>query len=51
MTDDDKKLLLSCDIEGWKGVVPAIKKHFETFGSKLPAALKQQLKDLENRLG
>ncbi len=51
MTDDDKKLLLSCDIEGWKGVVPAIKKHFETFGSKLPAALKTQLKDLENRLG
>ncbi len=51
MTDEDKKLLLSCDIEGWKGVVPAIKKHFETFGSKLPAALKTQLKDLENRLG
>ncbi len=51
MTDDDKKLLLSCDIEGWKGVVPAIKKHFETFGSKLPAALKTQLKDLEDRLG
>ena len=51
MTEEDKKLLLSCDVEGWKTVIPAIQKHFETFGAKLPAALKKQLKDLAARLG
>ena len=51
MTEEDKKLLLSCDVEGWKTVIPAIQKHFETFGTKLPAALKKQLKDLAARLG
>ena len=51
MTAEDKKLLLSCDVDGWKAVIPAIKKHFETFGAKLPEALKKQLKDLEARLG
>ena len=35
----------------WKTVIPAIQKHFETFGAKLPAALKKQLKDLAARLG
>ncbi len=51
MTAEDKKLLLSCDVDGWKAVIPAIKKHFETFGAKLPDALQKQLKDLEGRLG
>jgi phosphoenolpyruvate carboxykinase (GTP) len=51
MSEEDKKALLSCDAEGWKAVLPTIQKHFETFGSKLPAALKKQLKDLAARLG
>jgi len=47
----DLKELLSIDVEGWKAEVPSIKEHFETFGEKLPAGLKDELAALEKRLG
>ncbi len=50
MSEEDKELLLSVDAEGWKAVVPEIKKHYEKFGSKLPAELVKQLEALEKRL-
>ena len=50
MSEEDKELLLSVDAEGWKAVVPEIKKHYEKFGSKLPAELAKQLEALEKRL-
>jgi len=51
MSEADKQLLLSCDVEGWKAVIPAIKEHFAKFGDKLPAEMAKQLEMLETRLG
>jgi phosphoenolpyruvate carboxykinase (GTP) len=46
----DMKELTRMDKEGWKAELPLIKEHFETFGSKLPKALKDELAALEKRL-
>ena len=43
--------LLKVDVAAWKSELPAIKKHYEKFGDKLPKGLAQELRDLENRLG
>lgn len=51
MTDEDKKLLLSVDVEGWKNVIPQIEAHYAKFGNKLPAELTKQLDELKARLG
>jgi phosphoenolpyruvate carboxykinase (GTP) len=45
------KDLLKVDPESWKAEIPLIKEHYETFGDKLPAGLKEELADLEKRLG
>lgn len=50
MPEADKKELLSCDVEGWKGVIPEIKNHFAKFGDRLPKELNKQLEGLEKRL-
>jgi phosphoenolpyruvate carboxykinase (GTP) len=42
--------LLKVDIEGWRAELPLIKKHFESFGDRLPAGLGTELADLEKRL-
>ena len=51
MDAGDLKELLRIDAEGWKAEIPMIKEHFETFGAKLPAGLKDELAALEKRLG
>jgi phosphoenolpyruvate carboxykinase (GTP) len=43
--------LLAVDAEGWKAQLPQVHAHFAEFGDKLPAALRDQLTVLEQRLG
>jgi phosphoenolpyruvate carboxykinase (GTP) len=43
--------LLTVDVEGWKQQVQQIHKHYEKFGDKLPAKLREQLQALQERLG
>ena len=50
VTDADMKELLALDIDGWKKEFDSIKVHYEKFGDKLPQALRDQLKALEQRL-
>ncbi len=45
------KALLSVDPVAWKEEVPSIRQHFERFGAKLPAGLRNELDALEKRLG
>jgi phosphoenolpyruvate carboxykinase (GTP) len=47
---DDLKLLLSVDVEGWKGEVENIQAYFDGYGDRLPAALRSQLDALRQRL-
>jgi len=47
----DLKELLRVDSEDWKSEIPMIKEHYETFGDKLPGGLKEELAELEKRLG
>jgi phosphoenolpyruvate carboxykinase (GTP) len=47
----DLEELLKVDTKGWKDELPMIKEHYETFGDKLPGGLKEELDDLEKRLG
>jgi phosphoenolpyruvate carboxykinase (GTP) len=42
--------LLEVDIEGWTAELPSIRKHFGTFGDRLPAELNEELAGLEQRL-
>ena len=47
----DLKELLRVDTEGWKAEIPSIKEHYAIFGDKLPKGLKDELADLQKRLG
>ena len=51
VASSDLDELLNVDAEGWKAEIPMIKEHYETFGDKLPGGLKEELADLEKRLG
>jgi len=42
--------LLQVDVDGWLAELPIIRKHFERFGSRLPAGLAEELGQLESRL-
>jgi len=42
---------LAVDPAEWTAELPTIHEHFDSFGDKLPAALRTQLADLEARLG
>ena len=48
---DDLRELLSVDVPGWKKEADATAAYFATFGDRFPAALKEQLKELQQRLG
>ena len=50
ITRDTLAGLLRVDPEGWKKECEGIHAFYERFGDKLPAALRQELKDLEARL-
>jgi phosphoenolpyruvate carboxykinase (GTP) len=43
-------ILLKVDTEGWLAELPLIKKHYESFGDRLPAGLVKELGELERRL-
>ena len=51
MPAEDLKMLLSVDKEGWKKEAADIATYYQTYGDKLPAALKQELASLNQRLG
>ena len=42
--------LLSIDLNGWLAEMPLIREHFAKFGDHLPAGLKKEVDDLEQRL-
>jgi phosphoenolpyruvate carboxykinase (GTP) len=42
--------LLKVDKQGWKAELPSIRKHFATFGARLPKGLAEELTTLERRL-
>ncbi|MPN64437.1 Phosphoenolpyruvate carboxykinase [GTP] [bioreactor metagenome] len=50
ITKAQVETLLSVNKEDWKKEVESIKKHYETYGKKLPSELKKQLEALESRL-
>ncbi len=43
-------VLLKVDAEGWLAELPLIKKHYDSFGDRLPAGLVKELSELEKRL-
>jgi phosphoenolpyruvate carboxykinase (GTP) len=47
---DAMQTLLTVDAEGWLAEIPLIKQHYDQFGDRLPAALRQELAELEQRL-
>jgi phosphoenolpyruvate carboxykinase (GTP) len=42
--------LLAVDVDAWRGEIPLIEEHYAQFGDHLPAALHEQLDDLDKRL-
>ncbi len=50
LSDEDMASLLEVDHDSWKGEIPLIADHFDFLGERLPAEVKAQLDDLENRL-
>ncbi len=50
LSDDELTELLRVDNEEWKAEVPSIREHYAQFASRLPPALLDQLKALEERL-
>jgi phosphoenolpyruvate carboxykinase (GTP) len=42
--------LLSVDAEAWRGEIPLIEAHYEFIGERLPAELRDELRELEKRL-
>jgi len=50
VSKDDMSKLLEVNKEEWLSEVESIRKHYVTYGEKLPTILKDQLDSLENRL-
>jgi phosphoenolpyruvate carboxykinase (GTP) len=48
--DQNLATLLEVDVEGWTAELPSIRKHLDSFGDRLPAALNDEFKALERRL-
>ena len=46
----DLEELLRVDVSGWLAEVSSIEEHYDTFGDRLPAKLRDQLADLKARL-
>jgi phosphoenolpyruvate carboxykinase (GTP) len=51
LSDESLDLLLTVDTETWREEAALVKPHYEKFGNHLPAALWDQLEQLEQRLG
>jgi phosphoenolpyruvate carboxykinase (GTP) len=50
VTAEDLAALLSVDADGWRSAIPQIEDHYDRFGDKLPARLREQLDSLDKRL-
>ncbi len=50
MPEADVEELLRVDIEGWMAELPTMRAHYEKFGPRLPAGLREELHALEKRL-
>jgi phosphoenolpyruvate carboxykinase (GTP) len=50
IADEHLAELLRVDVEGWIGELPAVRTHFEKFGSRLPQGLREEFVALEKRL-
>ncbi len=50
VSEEQIKLLLHVDREGWLDEIPSIREHYAQFGDRLPAELARQVDDLEKRL-
>jgi phosphoenolpyruvate carboxykinase (GTP) len=51
VSEANMKELLRVDTDAWKAELADVEKHFSSFGSRSPARMNQQLKDLGKRLG
>jgi phosphoenolpyruvate carboxykinase (GTP) len=51
VSKEDMEELLRVDHDEWRAEVPLIRRHFDTFGDRLPAELRGAVDDLERRLG
>ena len=51
LSDADLDALLGVDSDKWRDELASIEAHFDTFGDRLPAALRDELGDLRRRLG
>ncbi len=51
VSEEDMAQLLEVDAGEWEKELPAIHQHFARFGDSLPGELRDQLADLERRLG
>ena len=50
LSDTDIATLLKVDIDGWQSELPLIEDYYKSFGDRVPAALYEELKQLEARL-
>ncbi|MBN1631365.1 MAG: phosphoenolpyruvate carboxykinase (GTP), partial [Thermoleophilia bacterium] len=47
---EDLKTLLTVDVEAWKAEAENLSAYYDGFGERLPAALRDQLRALRDRL-
>ena len=50
LSDIDKAHLLRVEIDGWLKEIPLIREYYKQFGDRLPAALVEEVDQLEKRL-
>ena len=50
LSDTNIATLLKVDIDGWQSELPLIEDYYKSFGDRVPAALYEELKQLEVRL-
>ncbi|HEX9258503.1 MAG TPA: phosphoenolpyruvate carboxykinase (GTP) [Acidimicrobiales bacterium] len=50
VSEADMEALLSVDVEGWRKELPLIEEFYSTFGDKVPAALREEVAKLDDRL-
>jgi len=48
---EDLRELLRVDVDAWRAEIPDIERHFAQFGDRLPRRLREQLRQLQARLG
>jgi phosphoenolpyruvate carboxykinase (GTP) len=51
ISDEAMAKLLEVDAEEWKQQLPQMHEHYARFGDRLPAQLREQMEELERRLG